>query len=540
MTRLRWSSRWDAIGIVLLGAALFLPGLGSHDLWNPDEPRYAEVTREMLASGDYLVPHLNGAVYQQKPPLLFWSMAAAAKLTGGLDEVAARLPSALAAVGTLLLTFLLGRQELGRRAAWVAVLALGTGVKFFWQGRVGQIDMLLTFLVALAVACWWRGELCRDGRWALAFFAVAGLATLAKGPAGFLPPLLAILAFYTWSRDHEGWQRLRLGWGVVLWAAVVAAWLLPAAARVGGDYLATLVWKQNVTRYADPWGHHRPWWYFLGVLPFDFFPWSFLLLGAVVSAWRRLCGPEGRFLRFLLCWAAVTLVFFSLSPGKRTVYILPMYPALALLVGAAFDGWAAYWPRQRRWLTRPLAALAGLLILIAFALPWAVGRRPEAGLFPDWLPQALATLAGTVAAAAGLAFLLARRGRVVAAAGALAGGVATVWLAAVLLVLPPFDRVKSARPLAMAYLELAKDDEPYATYPRLDAPFLYYTGRPAVPLASEEALDRFARLPGRQWLFIERDDLRRLRRPLPLVEVARDPEPREGYVLMTDPSPSSP
>src|SRR5213595_2358403 len=137
----------DLAILAVLGALLFFPALGGRDLWNPDEARYAEVAREMRATGTvegYLVPHLNGAVYAQKPPLLFWLMALGQELWPGKLETASRLPSALAAVGAILAVYRLGERLFSRRAGWFAAAALATCAKVLWQGRFGQIDMLLT------------------------------------------------------------------------------------------------------------------------------------------------------------------------------------------------------------------------------------------------------------------------------------------------------------------------------------------------------------------------------------------------------------
>lgn len=561
MTEGRLSPRAALCLVALLGAALFLPGLGSRDLWNPDEPRYAEVAREMLASGQYLVPHLNGEVYTQKPPLQFWAIAAASTLTGGVDEVSARLPAALAAIGTMVLVFLLGERLFGRRAAWLAVGAFATSGKILWQGRIGQIDMLLTALVALAMWCWVRGE--TEGRpgFHRLFFVATGLATVAKGPAGMLPPLLALLAYYAWTRDRAGLARLRPGLGLVLWAAVVAVWLVPAGLVGGESYLEQILFKQNVTRYADPWHHRQPFYYYLASLPADFFPWSFLLPAALVVGWRRFVrkappsvaeSPAGlgslldqskrresdwasRGFRFALSWVAVTLLFFSLSPAKRTVYIVTMYPGLALLVGAALDQIAAVWPRERRWLTVPLGLLAALLVLIACAVIPLANRREELALLPTWLPEVVTAWAAVAALGALAAFWLARRGQVARAAAALASGTGLAALGAVLTVLPAINDLKSPRPVVEEFLARSQPGEPYAIYPRLDAPVLFYTRRVAVWPQNEEELHAFASQPGKRWLFIEKDDLAKLESPLPMVEVARGKDPRDGYVVMQVP-----
>jgi 4-amino-4-deoxy-L-arabinose transferase-like glycosyltransferase len=227
--------RRDLLVLALLGAVLFLPGLGFRDLWNPDEARYAEVAREMGALGHWAVPYLNGEVYGEKPPLFFWAIAFCGWITGGLNETAARLPSALAAIGCLLLVYRIGERLFGRRAGWLAAAAFATCFKILWQGRFGQIDMMLTALVTLGVWFWVRAWTEERPRLHLLFFLCAGLATLAKGPVGLLPPLLSMVAFLLLTRNTEELKRMRIGWGLLLWAAVVLAWLLPAGLAAGPD-----------------------------------------------------------------------------------------------------------------------------------------------------------------------------------------------------------------------------------------------------------------------------------------------------------------
>lgn len=532
--------RRDVVFVVLLGAFLFLPGLGNHDLWNPDEPRYFEVCREMAESGDLLVPHLNGRLYTEKPPLLFWSMCAAARVVG-FNETAARLPSALAAIAAIAGVYLLGRLLFTLGAARLAAAVFATCGKILWQGHTGQIDMLLTCLVTWAVYFWARSWMEERPRWAWLFYVFAGLATLAKGPVGLLPPLLSIVAFLAWYRDGQGLRRLRVGRGLLLWAAVVLAWLVPAIWRGGEVYYQEILFKQNVTRYLDPWHHFQPWYYYLTVLPGDFFPWSFFLPASLAAGFRYLGGAERKRFFFALAWAVVTVVFFSVSPAKRTVYVLTMYPAMALLVGAGLDAAARAFaasaepPMPRRWLTWPAVFVAGLFAVVVVALPWVAAGRPAVAPMGPRFPLLVSLTLAWVPLGAAFADWLARRRRVYAAAAALAGGMAVASVLIFTAVLPRLDVVKSARPMAAELTALAAPDQPYAMYPRLNAAFVYYTRRFAVEIEGEEELRAFAARPGRVWVLIQRDALAKLKRPLPLVEVARDADVVDGYVLLRSP-----
>ena len=554
--------RRDLLVIALLGALLFLPGLGLRDVWNPDEARYAEVAREMRLLGHWAVPHLNGQVYREKPPLFFWSVALSGGLTGGLDETDSRLPSALAAIAATLLVYLIGGRFFGRRAAWLAAAAFATCFKVIWQGRFGQIDMLLTALVTLGVWFWVRGYTEKRPGFHLLFFLAAGFATLAKGPVGLLPPLLSMLAFLAVVRDGRGREelrRMRIGRGLLLWAAVMLCWLVPAGLDAGPDYLRTLIVKQNVTRYANPWHHFAPPWYYLEVFPGEFFPWSFLLPAAIAAGWQRwrkrapddagpLLADSTRALDdlvdtrarqgflFALCWALVTLVFFSISPAKRSVYILTMYPAAALLVGAGLDRIAAEWPRWRRGVTIPLGLVAGLAFLATAAVPVAGRNRAEVvplGGAPFLFSMSAVLL--PLLAGAATAWWLARSGAVPRAAAALAAGMALTGLGMAVFALPPFDAIKSARGLSRVLAARMAPGETYGIYPRLDSTFLFYTHRFCEDLNSEARLREFLARPGRAWLLAQKDDFSKLRNLPPLTEVARDADPKDGYILFLKP-----
>lgn len=541
-------SLFERLGLLVLGLVLFLPGIGGRDLWNPDEPRYAEVTREMRESGDWFVPHLNGRIYSEKPPLLFWSIAAASLATGEVGPVAARLPSLVAAIVTLFLLFEMARRLFDRRVAWWSVAILATSGRILWQARVGQIDMLLLCLVTLAMYFFVRGWLEHRPGFFRLFFVAAGFGTLAKGPVGLLPPLLSIVAFAILTRERSRLREMRIASGLAIWAGVVLLWLVPAAVTGGTAYLETLVIKQNVTRYADPWHHFQPFYYYLTTVPADFLPWFFFLPGALWLGWRRATANERRGYLFAFCWMTVTVLFFSLSPAKRTVYVLQMFPAMAMIVAWSMSEIAASWSRLRRFATVPAALLAALFAALPVGWLLLERLRPEraAKLLRQFEPLGpglvteLALLGGILFAGAVCAWGLGRRGHPGRVVTALATGMGAAGVLAVLLILPRFDPIKSARPLAQKIVELSAPGEAYAIYPRLDPRFVFHTRRYAETPDSETELREFAARPGKVWLLITRPALAALAPPLPLGEVARDAEREDGYVLLATGYPASP
>src|SRR6185436_12543203 len=317
-----------------------------------------------------------------------------------------------------------------------------------WQARFGQIDMLLAFLVALQL--WWfvRGYTESRPRCYWLMHLAGGIAILAKGPAGWLPPLLAVIAFLLWNGERGELRRLRIGRGVLVVAAVALAWLVPAGISGGRAYLDQIVLRQNVTRYANPWHHRLPWYYYLTAIPPEFLPWSFFLPTAVVAA-RGVGGRERSGVRLWASWAIVTVVFFSLSPAKRDVYVLTMYAAMALLVGAALDRLAALWPARRRWAVWPFAGFALLVLLMVAAVAiGGRGRAEAAALGGDRFVWTVAASLLPLLLAAALAWWWARQGRLPRAAVALAAGMGALELVLAFVLLPRFDTVKSARAMS--------------------------------------------------------------------------------------------
>jgi 4-amino-4-deoxy-L-arabinose transferase-like glycosyltransferase len=520
----------ERLGLLVLGLLLFLPGIGGRDLWNPDEPRYAEVAREMRLTGDYLVPHLNGMIYAEKPPLLFWMIAASSFATGGVDEISARIPSLLAAVAALGLLFGIARRLFDRRVAWWAVLIFGTSGRILWQARVGQIDMLLLALVSLAMYGFVRGWVENRSGFYRLFFVAAGLATLAKGPVGLLPPLLSVLLFAWLSGERRRLREMRIGTGLLIWAGITLAWLVPAALSGGGGYLETLLYKQNVQRFADPWHHFNPFYYYLTTIPADFLPWTLFLPGALWLGWRRTTGPERRGFIFAMSWVAATVLFFSISPAKRTVYVLQMFPALALLV-ALFFAEVERSRHLRRWVVAPTALLALVFAFLPLALPRLAERQPELATLGHGFVWIVAATSALLAVAAAVGLAAAGVGRTGVTVQSLAAGMAVAAAIGGFVLLPRFDPVKSFRPISAKFVELSAPDEPYAFYARLEAPVVFYTRRFAEVLDDETALRAYLARPGKSWLFIEKRELDRLRQPLPLIELGQSADRAKNYRL---------
>jgi 4-amino-4-deoxy-L-arabinose transferase-like glycosyltransferase len=399
----------------------------------PDEGRYTEIPREMLASGDFVTPHLNGVLYFEKPPLYYWLNAAALTLPGR-PEILCRLAGVFFGLAGIGLAWGLGRSIGGPRVGLVSGVVLGSSPLWIALSRATIIDMTLTFFLSATLTCFWlaqtkdqgdRGERCL---W-YGMFAAAALATLAKGLIGFVIPGAVIFFYLLFARR---WRLLlRVPWvgGVAVFLVIALPWHVLAAKR-NPDFLWFYFVHEHFQRYATPEAERQaPFWFFAAILALGLLPWSGVL-PAAARLFRRGTGllRERPGLIFLACWAGFVFLFFSASQSKLVPYILPAMPPLAVLIALALatDENTEENRRLRPWVrvggtvgALVLAMLAAILIwislgrvkqvstgvspLLALALPTLVAGLVSAWL---WLRGRLGNLAGLSVAALAPALLI--------------------------------------------------------------------------------------------------------------------------------------
>jgi 4-amino-4-deoxy-L-arabinose transferase-like glycosyltransferase len=323
----------------LAALAAVLLGTSNQPLLEPDEGRQAEVPREMLVYGDFLLPRSQGQPYYEKPPLQYWLTAGAYSLFG-VQPWVARLVPATAAWCAILLTFAWARRNFTARQAFVGAGILCLSLEFILLGRTVVLDSLLTLCV---VASWYAaheavsGPIVRWSWWSVSALA-CGLGILAKGPVALIlvaPPVVAyqFLAAACWR-----WKRWLAYAGVAV--LVPAPWYLLMAWR-DPAYLGHFLWKANVVRFVNPYDHEQPWWFYLPVLFLGTFPWSLLVMAVGYFLWSkkpRLAALRSQPLGYCVLLAGWCLLFFSMSGCKSPPYILPAFAPLALLTGVCLDG----------------------------------------------------------------------------------------------------------------------------------------------------------------------------------------------------------
>ncbi|MBK5274432.1 MAG: phospholipid carrier-dependent glycosyltransferase [Desulfuromonadales bacterium] len=377
--------------LLILAVCLGIPFfqyLGGLPLMDPDEGRYAEIPREMLERGDLITPTLNYVKYFEKPPLLYWINAASLKLFGQ-NEFAARFPSALCGLLTVLATYIIARKLYSRRAALFSALILGTSAGFVLQSRIILTDMLLTFCLTAALGSFIVAT-CREGRrskalpWYL-FYVFSALAVLAKGLIGMVFPAGIIFFYLLLSRRWRLLSEMRLASGLLLFLAVAAPWFVAVSLK-NPEFARFFFIHEHFERFTSTvHGRNQPFWFFVPVLLGTMLPWSFFIPGALVRAWRDRNHEEGRAGLYLLIWIAVIFLFFSKSGSKLIPYILPIFPPLAMLIGQRIDLLSAGRSRE----LKGAAMLLGLALLVLGAAALAYARLPQAAALlssrvPGW------------------------------------------------------------------------------------------------------------------------------------------------------------
>ncbi len=325
--------------IYLVPAALlvlvWLATLADRPLFNPDEGRYAEIPREMLNSGDWVIPHLNGVAYIEKPPLQYWATALSYRLLGP-NAFAARLYTTLGAFGTLFLVWLAARRLFDEQAGWRAAAVLSGMLMFVALGQLLTLDMSLTFYLTLSLVGFLLAQQASQPRsWMLLAWAAAGLGVLTKGLVAAAIPVAVLILYSLYARDWSPWRRLYLVWGLPLFLAITVPWHWLAARRLP-DFLEFFFVREHLARYLTPLADRQePWWFFGAVFLAGSMPWTLSALRAVAGGWRRSSLPAAfNPGLFLWIWVVFIGVFFSLSDSKLMPYILPLMPPLAMLIAA--------------------------------------------------------------------------------------------------------------------------------------------------------------------------------------------------------------
>jgi 4-amino-4-deoxy-L-arabinose transferase-like glycosyltransferase len=377
-------------GLWLLLLALVLIWFGNIEyrkLIRPDEGRYAEIPREMVVSGDWTTPRLNDLKYFEKPPLQYWATAVAYKVFGE-HQWTSRIWPVLTGLAGILLAWFAGTRLFGREAGIYAALLLGSSLLYAMMAHVNTLDMGVTFFISLGIfsllLAQKEEQVAYRRNWMLLAWAGLALAVLSKGLMGFILPGAALFLYSVFNRDITIWKRMHWFTGLLLFFLIAAPWFV-LVIKANPEFFQRFFIYEHFERFTTKvHGRFQPWYYFVPILLLGMLPWTVLMLDTLLRTWRdsvqkvKAFSPE----RFLLVWAVFVYLFFSISDSKLPSYLLPIFPALALLMGKQL---AAMNARRLFWLTAPSLLVAGILLgCIPFAAGMAADTPLQLQMYSDY------------------------------------------------------------------------------------------------------------------------------------------------------------
>ncbi|MDD5300041.1 MAG: glycosyltransferase family 39 protein [Gallionella sp.] len=382
-------TRW--IWLLLAAIALiWFANLEYRTLVKPDEGRYAEIPREMVASGDWVTPRLNELKYFEKPPLQYWATATAYTLFGE-HQWTSRLWTGLTGFAGILLVWFAGLRLFGRETAGYAALLLSSSLLYVMMGHINTLDMGVTFFLTLGIVGLLLAQAQADvgkrrNRMLLAWAALA-LAVLSKGLMGLVLPGAALFIYCVVQRDFGVLKRMHWLPGLAVFLAITVPWFL-LVMKANPEFFERFFIYEHYTRFTTKdLGRYQPWYYFIPILLAGALPWTVLMFDTMWRTLRNRKLPDTMFStqRFLLVWAVFIYVFFSISGSKLPSYLLPMLPALALLMGKRIAGMRA---RVLLWQVAPVVPVALLLLGLAVNVDKLADTPSQAELYPhygEWL-----------------------------------------------------------------------------------------------------------------------------------------------------------
>lgn len=465
-----------ALAAILAASALaFVLGLGGLGLLGPDEPRYAEVAREMFVSGDYISTRLCGCLWFEKPVLLYWLSAISYRFFG-VNELAARLPTAITAIATVALLFLALRRLAFPRVAVCGSLVLATSGIFIAYARVAAPDMILTAAMTAALLAGFLATKTR-GRARLIYtvlaFSSMGLGVLAKGLVGIVLVLAILSVFLLITRQVTSlrWRDCLIG--LVAFVAVAGTWYIPVIERHGWAFIEEFFIRHHFQRFtSNEFGHPQPVYFFLLVAIAGTAPWTFFLIPSVarLRSLRPRLEERDSLLALAWIWVAVPLIFFSLSESKLPGYILPISPALAVILGVEVE---RFWSGDRARILR-VAVWATAFVLVGISAGFMIYLHREAvrvsgvGMLLEGLPLAFALVAV-------VALVMNRRATFITGTAAV---ILSLILASVVLVFPVLRDEVTLKTLSLDAAAALRPGEKIGFYLKKEfAPVFYAEGR---------------------------------------------------------------
>ena len=364
MTQMKNISNKQLWWLIIAVAVIWFANLEYRKLIKPDEGRYAEIPREMVVSGDWTTPRLNGMKYFEKPPLQYWATATAYTVFGQ-HQWTSRLWTALTGFAGIFLVWFAGLRLFGPEAARYAAILLGSSMLYVLMAHIDTLDMGVTFFITLGIVGLLLSQSEADKKiqryWMLLAWAALALAVLSKGLMGLVLPGAALFIYMVVQRGFSVLKRMHWLPGLAVFLLITAPWFY-LVMKANPEFFQKFFIYEHYTRFTTKdLGRYQPWYYFVPILLLGMLPWTLLMFDTLINAWRGSKLPEGasqnrafNAARFLLVWAVFIYLFFTVSGSKLPSYLLPMFPALALLMGRQLAEMSS---RRLFWLIVPILPL---------------------------------------------------------------------------------------------------------------------------------------------------------------------------------------
>lgn len=335
-------------------------------VWAPDEARYARVTYEMKEKKSYIIPYLNGEIYSEKPPLFFDISILFSIGNKEVPHYAVKVTSLFASLLVLFFSLLVAKK-LGIKESFYVPLTLLSMPKFLWQSQFGQIDMLLTATILIQFYFALKILMSEGGIIDIIFLSLFSfLGTITKGPVSFVPLFIFILLYLIYIKRYRLILKYLLS--LIFSLIFIFLWLYVAYVLAGREYINILLFKQTLTRYFEPWHHYAPFYYYFLTIWIDAFPISLFLIPALIyNIKNQKFFENGRFL--VLLFIVVFIVFLSISSGKRSIYLLPLFPFISIYMSYAIEDWnKKYLPQKMFLIFSYIVLLLQFILLLYFVV----------------------------------------------------------------------------------------------------------------------------------------------------------------------------
>jgi len=450
--------------ICTICALLFLSNLGARDFWAPDEGDFAEVVTEL--KDNPIVPHLNGTPYGEKPPLFYYITYISKNAISFMkDEVSMRFSTAIFAIAGILFFLITVYRFFDIKIAAFSSFILMTTPLYYWQARYLQVDMVFSVFISCSLLSFFWFYNTVKKRYFFLFVLLMAFGFMTKGPLSVILILPILILFLMIEKHYKIVGLKDILFGIAMFIVITLPWYLAVYYQEGFSYLYENIIRQNFVRFFDAWSHKRPIYYYFTTLPLDYFPWSFFLPFGIYMGLKR---KEDRKIVFFIIWSLWMFVFFSLSSGKISKYMLPALPPLSILTSLAFSK-----PEHRYnsivFLTLSLLFFSSGIFLFLF----------KTDMYPEFIIERI-IIGSILIASSVLICVCLKFSRKSYVFPVIVCSIVTIFTIANTFIYKKLNIYKSPRSLANMVKPLISDGTPWVYYGSMRGVYVYYIGKHAI------------------------------------------------------------